>query len=63
VIATSPSGPLGRLSAFDKGETIFREGDAPGSLAKIASGREKVVKMLPSGKEIILEIFAASSSR
>ncbi len=54
---TSPSGPLGKLSAFDKGETIFREGDAPGFLATIASGRVKVVKMLPSGKETILEIF------
>jgi len=43
--------------SFDKGETIFHEGDAPDSLVTIASGRVKVVKM--SGKEIILEIFGA----
>jgi CRP/FNR family transcriptional regulator, nitrogen oxide reductase regulator len=45
--------------SFDKGETIFREGDAPDFLVTIASGRVKVVKMLASGKEIILEIFGA----
>ena len=44
---------------YDKGETIFREGDAPDFLVTIASGRVKVVKMMPSGKEIILEIFGA----
>ncbi len=42
---------------YEKGETIFSEGDAPGFLVTIASGRVKVVKMMPSGKEIILEIF------
>jgi CRP-like cAMP-binding protein len=54
---------LARVSvakSFDKGETIFREGDAPDFLVTIASGRVKVVKMLPSGKEIILEFFGAS---
>jgi CRP-like cAMP-binding protein len=43
---------------YEKGETIFSEGDAPDFLVTIASGRVKVVKMIPSGKEIILEIFA-----
>jgi len=42
---------------YDKGETIFTEGDAPSFLFTIASGRVKVVKATPSGKEIILEIF------
>ncbi len=42
---------------YDKGDTIFREGDAPDFLVTIASGRVKVVKLIPSGKEIILEIF------
>lgn len=42
---------------FERGETIFSEGDAPDFLVTIASGRVKVVKMMPSGKEIILEIF------
>ncbi|HSD66349.1 MAG TPA: Crp/Fnr family transcriptional regulator [Vicinamibacteria bacterium] len=42
---------------YEKGETIFAEGDAPAFLVTIASGRVKVVKTIPSGKEIILEIF------
>lgn len=44
---------------YEKGDTIFREGDAPDYLVTIASGRVKVVKLIPSGKEIILEIFGA----
>ena len=51
---------LARVSVaktYEKGETIFSEGDAPDFLVTIASGRVKVVKMIPSGKEIILEIF------
>ncbi len=51
---------LARVSlakSYEKGETIFSEGDAPDFLVTIASGRVKVVKMIPSGKEIILEIF------
>lgn len=43
--------------SYDKGDTIFGEGEAPDFLVTIASGRVKVVKMIPSGKEIILEIF------
>jgi len=44
---------------YEKGETIFSEGDSPDFLVTIASGRVKVVKLIPSGKEIILEIFGA----
>jgi CRP/FNR family transcriptional regulator len=44
---------------YEKGDTIFREGDPPDFLVTIASGRVKVVKLIPSGKEIILEIFGA----
>ena len=44
---------------YEKGETIFSEGDSPDYLVTIASGRVKVVKLIPSGKEIILEIFGA----
>jgi CRP-like cAMP-binding protein len=43
--------------AYEKGETIFSEGDAPDYLVTIARGRVKVTKTLPAGKEIILEIF------
>ena len=42
---------------YEKADTIFREGDAPDFLFTIVSGRVKVVKLIPSGKEIILEIF------
>jgi CRP/FNR family transcriptional regulator, nitrogen oxide reductase regulator len=42
---------------YEKGETIFTEGEAPDFLVTIARGRVKVVKTIPSGKEIILEIF------
>jgi len=42
---------------YEKGDTIFTEGDPPDFLVTIASGRVKVVKTIPSGKEIILEIF------
>jgi CRP/FNR family transcriptional regulator len=44
---------------YEKGATIFSEGDSPDFLVTIASGRVKVVKLIPSGKEIILEIFGA----
>lgn len=42
---------------YEKNERIFEEGDPSDFLFTIASGRVKVVKMLPSGKEVILEIF------
>ncbi|HXY39231.1 MAG TPA: Crp/Fnr family transcriptional regulator [Vicinamibacteria bacterium] len=43
--------------SYGRGDTIFSEGDPPDFLVTIADGRVKVVKMVPSGKEIILEIF------
>jgi CRP-like cAMP-binding protein len=45
------------VKRYEKGEHIFAEGDPPDHLVTIASGRVKVVKTIPSGKEIILEIF------
>jgi CRP/FNR family transcriptional regulator len=42
---------------YEKGEVIFSEGDPPDFLVTIVSGRVKVVKMIPSGKDLILEIF------
>lgn len=44
---------------FEKGQTIFREGDTADSLYSIVSGRVKVVKRLPSGRDVILEFFSA----
>jgi CRP/FNR family transcriptional regulator len=42
---------------YEKGDVIFSEGDPSECLITIASGRVKVVKQIPSGKELILEIF------
>jgi CRP-like cAMP-binding protein len=53
---------LGEVSVvrpFDKGEALFAEGDASEFLYTILSGRAKVIKSLPSGKEVILEIFGS----
>jgi CRP/FNR family transcriptional regulator len=44
---------------YEKGDIIFSEGDEPHFLHTIASGRVKVVKGVPSGKELILEILSA----
>jgi CRP/FNR family transcriptional regulator len=45
------------VKSWDKGETVFGEGDASDFLLTVLSGRVKVVKLQPSGKEVILEIF------
>jgi len=45
------------IRSFEKGETLFSEGDASDFLYTILEGRAKVVKAVPSGKEVILEIF------
>jgi CRP/FNR family transcriptional regulator len=45
------------VHSYDKGQTLFSEGDASDFLYTVLSGRVKVVKSIPSGKEVILEIF------
>ena len=45
------------LRSWDKGETLFNEGDPSDFLLTVLTGRVKVVKLQPSGKEVILEIF------
>jgi len=42
---------------YEKGDVVFSEGDAPTYLHTIARGRVKMVKRMPSGKEVILEIM------
>lgn len=44
---------------YERGEPIFCEGDPSEFLFTIVSGRVKVSKLLPAGKEVILEIFGA----
>src|SRR5687768_10550934 len=47
------------IRRYDKGEVIFEQ-DAPSdAFYTIASGRVKIFKMLPSGKDLILEVFGA----
>jgi CRP-like cAMP-binding protein len=50
---------VARLKNFEKGETIFAEAEPSEFFYSVASGRVKVVKMLPTGKEVILEVFGA----
>jgi CRP/FNR family transcriptional regulator len=50
---------VARLKSYDHGELIFAEGDASDVFIAIVSGRVKVFKSTPAGKEIILEIFGA----
>jgi len=47
------------VKTWEKGDVIFDEGDPADFLLTVLSGRVKVVKLLPSGKEVILEIFGA----
>jgi CRP/FNR family transcriptional regulator len=42
---------------YEKGDRVFSEGDPSDLLFTIASGRVKVVKAIPAGKELILEIL------
>lgn len=48
---------VARLKSYDRGELIFAEGDPSDAFILIVSGRVKVFKATPAGKEIILEIF------
>jgi CRP/FNR family transcriptional regulator len=50
---------VARLRAYHRGETVFSEGDPPEHFCTVASGRVKVFKMTPAGKDVILEIFGA----
>jgi CRP/FNR family transcriptional regulator len=47
---------VARVREFDRAEPVFTEGD-PSDFVTIVSGRVKVFKATPAGKEIILEIF------
>ena len=48
--------PLCRLRGFDKGETIFHEGDAADRIHFVVLGRVKIVKAA-GGRDVILEIL------
>lgn len=50
---------VAHLKNIDRNELIFAEGDPAHAFIVIVSGRIKVFKATPAGKEIILEIFGA----
>lgn len=45
------------LRSFDKGDTLFNEGDPPDHLFTVVSGRVKVFKSTARGTDVILHIF------
>lgn len=50
-------GSVARVRAYQRGDVIFDEGTPSDHFYTIASGRVKIYKMTPSGKDVILEIF------
>jgi CRP/FNR family transcriptional regulator len=48
---------VARLKTYAKGETIFSEAEPSDCFYSVASGRVKIVKTLPAGKEVILEVL------
>lgn len=48
---------LSSVRSYARGDVVFHEGDDSEWLFTIAEGRIKVVKMLPAGKEMIVEIL------
>lgn len=47
------------LRRYEKGDVIFREGDPSDTFYTVASGRVKIVKSLPNGRDVLLETFGA----
>jgi CRP/FNR family transcriptional regulator len=50
-------GSVAHLKSYTRGDLIFRESDPSDAFYTVVSGRVKVFKLLPTGKEVILEIF------
>jgi CRP-like cAMP-binding protein len=50
---------VSRLKKYTKGDQIFGEGDPSDFFSVVVSGRVKIVKMTPAGKDVILEIFGS----
>ena len=42
---------------FQRGDTIFAEGDAPDIFVTVLTGHVKVFKQTPAGKDVILDLF------
>ncbi len=50
---------LAHFKVYERGGLVFAEGDPADAFMVIVTGRVKVFKATPAGKEIILEIFGA----
>ena len=50
---------ISHVVTYDRGERLFSEGDASETFITVASGRVKIVKSTPAGKDVILEVFGA----
>ena len=45
------------MTTFAKGETIFEQESPSDAFYAITAGRVKIFKMMPNGKDLILEVF------
>ena len=45
------------IKRYARGDRVFGEGDPSDVFSVVVSGRVKIVKMTPAGKDVILEIF------
>jgi len=48
---------VAHVRAFGRGDTIFEQDSPSDAFYAIASGRVKIFKMMPNGKDVILEVF------
>jgi CRP-like cAMP-binding protein len=48
---------VARVETFDKGATIFEQESPSDAFYAITAGRVKIFKMMPNGKDVILEVF------
>ena len=50
---------LAQIRSYERGRRVFSEGDESDYFLTVLSGRVKVFKTTPAGKDLILEIFGA----
>jgi CRP-like cAMP-binding protein len=48
---------VSRVQHFGKGDLIFEQESPSDAFYAIAAGRVKIFKMMPNGKDLILEVF------
>src|ERR1700756_5192556 len=58
-MSESDRNPLDFLAALGEGEAVFHEGDDPGGVIAILSGRAKVSAAGVAGREVVLRFAAA----